>query len=61
MQKKVDPYKGIIIKYPKQYAILSGNKEFHKLMKDALKQQVLDRLHRPKGRDAQVEDSPRET
>jgi len=48
----------IIIKYPKQYKILNGGKEFHKLMVDALKQKVVARMHRPKGVEAQREADP---
>ena len=58
MQKAPDPLKGIVVKYPKQYKILSGGKEFHKLMVRALKHRVIDRMHRPKGTDAQRESDP---
>ena len=58
MQKVPDPFKGIVIKYPKQYKVLNGGKEFHKLMVQALKQQVKDRMYRPKGVDAQKASDP---
>ena len=48
-----DPFKGIVIKYPKQFKVLNGGREFHKLMVQALKQKVIDSRHRPKGVDAQ--------
>jgi len=53
-----DPYKGIVIKYPKRYKICNGSPEFKKIMVQALKQQVMDRMHRPKGVMAQKESTP---
>ena len=50
-----DPYKGIVIKYPKCYKICNGSPEFKKIMVQALKQQVMDRTHKPKGTEAQRE------
>jgi hypothetical protein len=50
--------KNIVINYPKQYKVLNAGKDFHKLMVEALKQKVTDRMHRPKGTEAQREATP---
>lgn len=50
--------KNIIIKYPKQYKVINGGREFHKLMVEALKQKVTDRMYRPKGTEAQKQADP---
>lgn len=58
MQKVPDPLKGIVVKYPKKYKVINGGREFHKLMVQALKHQVMDRMYRPKGVDAQRASDP---
>jgi hypothetical protein len=58
MQKVPDPLKGIVVKYPKKYKVINGGKEFRKLMVRALKEQVVARMHRPKGQEAQRENDP---
>lgn len=50
--------KNIVIKYPKQYKVINGGREFHKLMVEALKQKVMDRMYKPKGKDAQKASDP---
>jgi len=36
-----------MIKYPKQYKVLDAGKEFHRLMKDVLKNRLYDKMRRP--------------
>ena len=58
MQKVHDPLKKIVVKYPKQYKVINGGREFHRLMVAALKQKVMDRMFKPKGKEAQKQADP---